>query len=111
MTDEQKATLLAVVRQAIEVTLKYPFAPLQEREQCLRVALAALDTIDEQAASAAPAQEPEQLPDTSQEWARLSGAVAFHLIERHGEDWNDIGAKMEAWGKARFAAPSATHPA
>lgn len=57
---------------------------------------------------AAPASgEAVAEPDTSQDWAKLDGAVAYHLIERHGEDWADIGAKMEAWGRARFAAPIA----
>lgn len=51
------------------------------------------------------ARSGEAEPDTSQDWEKLDGAVAYHLIERHGEDWADIGAKMEAWGKARFAAP------
>jgi hypothetical protein len=53
--------------------------------------------------SASP-QQAAPADDDTQEWARLTGAVALHLIDRHGEDWADIGNKMETWGRARFAA-------
>jgi hypothetical protein len=46
MTDHSE-TLIAVARNAIEVVLKYPYSPRDEREKCLRVALAALDTMEE----------------------------------------------------------------
>lgn len=46
-----------------------------------------------------------QEPDESQNWKGMSGAVAWHLIDRHGEDWADIGNKMDAWLKANTAPP------
>src|SRR6478736_6953680 len=46
-------------------------------------------------------------PDTSQEWAKLDGATAFHLIERHAEDWNETGRMMESWLAARLSAAAA----
>ncbi|SCU73469.1 hypothetical protein CNECB9_1150013 [Cupriavidus necator] len=78
----------------------------EEADASCRIAKAAAS----QAWSAAlshPAGEaqPDTVPDTSQDWAKLGGAVAYHLIERHGEDWADIGRKMDAWGAARFAGP------
>ena len=43
---------------------------------------------------------PESL-DATQNWGELDGARAFHLIERHGEGWADVGAKMDVWAIAR----------
>lgn len=45
-----------------------------------------------------------EAPDTSQDWARLDGGTAFHLIERHADDWADARNMMESWGRAHFAA-------
>lgn len=42
----------------------------------------------------------ERKPDDSQEWAKVDGAIAFHLIERHSDDWNDAGRMMDAWRDA-----------
>lgn len=42
----------------------------------------------------------ERKPDNSQEWAKVDGAIAFHLIERHADDWNDAGRMMDAWRDA-----------
>jgi hypothetical protein len=57
-------------------------------------------------ASAALADAPAAPPDTSQEWAKLDGATAFLLIDRHAEDWADTGRMMDAWRTAR--APTAS---
>lgn len=48
---------------------------------------------------------PETKPDTSQEWGRLDGGSAFHMIERHAEDWADTGRMMETWFRARGGVP------
>lgn len=37
---------------------------------------------------------------TCQRWAGMDGAVAWHLIERHAENWADIGLMMDAWLEA-----------
>jgi hypothetical protein len=37
---------------------------------------------------------------TDQNWEKISSEVAFHLIERHAEDWADAGRMMEAWREA-----------
>jgi hypothetical protein len=42
---------------------------------------------------------PEQAR-VAQLWAGMDGAVAFHLIERHGQGWADIGQMMDAWLEA-----------
>lgn len=39
-----------------------------------------------------------------QAWAGMDGAVAFHLIDRHAEGWDDIRAAMEAWLHANCTA-------
>ena len=35
--------------------------------------------------------------NNSQKWAGMDGAIAFHLIERHADGWNDIRKMMEEW--------------
>jgi hypothetical protein len=42
----------------------------------------------------------ESRPEDDQHWAQVSPAVAFHLIERHAEDWNDAGRMMLQWHNA-----------
>lgn len=32
-----------------------------------------------------------------QQWAGMDGATAWHMIDRHAEDWSDVGEKMAAW--------------
>lgn len=43
-------------------------------------------------------------PSTNQDWLSLDPAVAFHLIERHAENWNDAGAMMQAYLDAHIEA-------
>jgi hypothetical protein len=43
----------------------------------------------------------------AQNWQGMDGAIAFHLIERHAEGWNQVGEMMEAWRAANTPAPSA----
>jgi|SRR6185369_872990 len=43
----------------------------------------------------------ETKPDNSQDWAGISGAVAFHLIERHADNWSEAGDMMEAFAASR----------
>jgi len=38
--------------------------------------------------------------DEYQHWKGMDGAIAWHLIERHANDWNEIGAMMNAWLRA-----------
>lgn len=61
-----------------------------------------------ESAVAAQASEPEHWKsiDDSQEWPKLDGVTAFHVIERHANDWAETGRMMEAWLSAR----SATQP-
>lgn len=35
-----------------------------------------------------------------QDWDGIDGAVAWHLIDRHGEGWSQIGQMMGEWLKA-----------
>ena len=37
------------------------------------------------------------IEDNSQNWAGMDGATAWHLIERHSENWGDIGKMMHEW--------------
>ena len=41
---------------------------------------------------------------TYQNWASVDGAIAWHLIERHADNWGDVGMMMNAWLEAKIAA-------
>jgi len=38
--------------------------------------------------------------DAMQDWKGMDGAIAFHLIDRHANDWDDVGQMMNAWLRA-----------
>lgn len=40
----------------------------------------------------------------SQDWANTYPAIAWHLIDRHGENWAHTGVLMERWARAWVAA-------
>jgi len=42
--------------------------------------------------------------DKKQDWAGMDGAIAFHLIERHADDWGEAGEMMNAWARANSPA-------
>jgi len=61
--------------------------------------------------AAAPAPKPanlEDAPEGEQEWAKVDPATAFHLIERHAENWADAGRMMLAWRDANPAPATAS---
>ena len=41
--------------------------------------------------------------DAFQDWLSLDGATAWHLIERHADNWQEVGAMMDAWLRAHVA--------
>jgi len=41
-----------------------------------------------------------EFADNYQQWKGMSGAVAFHLIDRHANGWGDVSEMMEAWLRA-----------
>lgn len=47
------------------------------------------------------------MPPDGQDWAKVSPEVAFHLIDRHAENWAHAGQLMEAWRTAVNALESA----
>lgn len=38
--------------------------------------------------------------DSAQQWKGMDGAIAWHLIDRSADDWNEIGEMMNAWLRA-----------
>ncbi|WP_368655449.1 hypothetical protein ABRY94_12000 [Castellaniella ginsengisoli] len=44
------------------------------------------------------------VPEKSQDWARLDGAVAWHLIERHADGWADVERMMGEFVAAKIGA-------
>lgn len=38
-----------------------------------------------------------------QRWKGMDGAIAYHLIERHADNWADVGVMMNAWLEANAA--------
>ncbi|GEM_PF-1878155 len=61
--------------------------------------------------AAAPAPKPvnlEAAPEGEQEWSKVDPATAFHLIERHADNWADAGRMMLAWRDANPAPATAS---
>lgn len=42
------------------------------------------------------------IEDASQNWEKLDGAVAWHLIERHAENWADVAKMMDEYVAAKM---------
>lgn len=40
--------------------------------------------------------------DKMQEWAGMPGAIAWHLIDRHADNWDEAGEMMNAWLRANM---------
>lgn len=40
--------------------------------------------------------------DQAQQWAGMDGATAWHLIDRHADNWNEVGELMNAWLRANI---------
>lgn len=65
------------------------------------------------AAKALAQLEQEQEPvatveNNSQQWKGMDGAIAFHLIERHADNWSDARKMMEEWLSANTTPPQRT---
>lgn len=58
-------------------------------------------------AQALPAAEQATIPDNTQNWAGMDGAIAWHLIDRHADGWGDVGKMMGEWLAANQAAQQA----
>ena len=43
--------------------------------------------------------------DSAQQWAGMDGATAWHLIDRHADNWNEVGELMNAWLRANGGGP------
>jgi hypothetical protein len=62
-------------------------------------------------ALAQPEQEQEPVAtveNNSQQWKGMDGAIAFHLIERHADNWSDARKMMEEWLSANTSPPQRT---
>lgn len=46
------------------------------------------------------AQPDLTIKPNSQDWKGMDGAVAFHLIERHSDNWADARLMMDEWREA-----------
>lgn len=57
----------------------------------------------QQAAGAVPKMP--TVPDNMQDWAGMDGTTAWHLIERHADNWADIGKMMGEWLAANSQQP------
>ena len=61
--------------------------------------------------AAAPEVEPIEMPeDLQRDWKGIDGAIAYHLIDRHADNWGDVGQMMDAWLKANQSAPEYQEP-
>lgn len=46
--------------------------------------------------------------DNSQQWKGMDGSTAWHLIDRHADNWADVGKMMDEWLKENSESPIAT---
>jgi len=92
------------VLKAWDSLIKYQYSGTSEAMTAMQnVAWRTLDTIEgleQELANLTPTIE-----DASQDWANLDGAVAWHLIERHAENWGDVGKMMDEYVAAKLAKP------
>lgn len=65
------------------------------------------NAIDGAAASSQPVQT---VPDNMQDWKGMDGAIAFHLIERHADNWSDTGKMMGEWLSANQGSQPVREP-
>ena len=42
--------------------------------------------------------------DKAHQWGGMDGSTAWHLIDRHAENWNEVGELMNAWLRANVLA-------
>ncbi len=42
--------------------------------------------------------------DKAQPWLGMDGAIAWQLIDRHADNWHEIGEMMNAWLRANVLA-------
>lgn len=38
----------------------------------------------------------------AQQWRGMDGATAWHLIDRHADNWDDVAVLMGAWANAQI---------
>lgn len=49
---------------------------------------------------------PQEAAD-AQLWRGMDGATAWHLIDRHADNWDDVAVMMGAWANAQIVLVSA----
>ena len=93
------------------------------KDEAMRIALEALESASNNennfhdyryaiAAIRAALEQPEQeptVPDNMQDWANLDGDIAWHLIERHADNWADIKKMMDEFVSAKIASAQSKH--
>lgn len=97
MTDQERK-VMEMVLEALEwhVSRTRPIEKTTEAIEALRQALAQ------------PEQEPT-VPDNMQDWANLDGDIAWHLIDRHADNWADIKKMMDEFVAAKIASAQSKH--
>ena len=98
MTDREAMKLALEALEGIHVGNMTPMA-----EENWNKAIAILRQALEQ-----PEQEPT-VPDNMQDWANLDGDIAWHLIERHADNWADIKKMMDEFVSAKIASAQSKH--
>lgn len=87
--------------------MKWKLVPEEPTNEMAAAFLDATDTAEfVWAAMLAASPQPEhdrmtkEEAQAKQDWKGMDGAIAFHLIERHADGWNQIGEMMDAWLEA-----------
>jgi len=84
-----------------DALIKYQFTGSSEAMSAMQYAawhtVDVIAAIEQELANLTPTIE-----DASQNWSKLDGAVAWHLIERHAENWGDVGKMMDEYVAAKL---------
>lgn len=107
-----KNDLYAAIAAAREAEAEYAASPNILSAKCahaLSDLLAALDAAQQAPPAAVPTITREEARE-GQKWKGMGGAIAYQLIERHAENWSDVGLMMDAWLEANTPAPPAAVP-
>lgn len=104
MTPQDKSVFDAM-RDALEIAIRQNGHDMLMTGEELRKCESSLS------AAKAVSEPPATVPNNSQDWKGMDGAIAYHLIDRHANGWADAGKMIGEWLAANQAVqPQARKP-
>jgi len=111
MTPQEQAAFDAM-REALESVAKAIPLSRSTVKTCYAINNTHRDIVHEAITAAkAVSEQPATVPNNSQDWKGMDGAIAYHLIDRHADGWADVGKMMGEWLAANQSVqPQAQEP-